>query len=205
MCKIIAISGTPGTGKTSVAHKLAENIGAEAVIDLSKLAIEKGFYIDFDRERNTYIVDEDSIRSHIYKICRDKDKVIVVHGHFSEIVPEELLEKLFILRLDPVKLIERLAKRCWSKEKILENIESEILGICTYNAINEIKNKNIICEIDISGLDIDSIVNKMINLLKNKNHNCSNQVDWISKLDELDIHYLNKLIEDKLEEFCSRR
>ncbi len=205
MCKIIAISGTPGTGKTSVAHKLAKKVGAEIVIDLSKLAIEKGFYIDYDRERNTYIVDEDSIRSHIYEICRDEDKIIVVHGHFSEIVPEELLEKLFILRLDPVKLIERLAKRCWSKEKILENIESEILGICTYNAINEIKNKNIICEIDISDLDIDSIVNKMINLLKSKNHNCTKQIDWIGKLDELDMHYLNKLIEDKLKEFCSKR
>ena len=51
----IALTGTPGTGKTSVSKVLEKR--KLKVIDLNKLAIEKDFIIGYDKKRDSKIID----------------------------------------------------------------------------------------------------------------------------------------------------
>ena len=54
---IIAITGTPGTGKTSISKILVKN--DFEVIDLNRIALENKFLISKDEERDSWIVDTD--------------------------------------------------------------------------------------------------------------------------------------------------
>jgi adenylate kinase len=52
---IIAITGTPGTGKTTVASILKKK--GFIVVDLKQVAFDNDFIIGIDKERNSSIVD----------------------------------------------------------------------------------------------------------------------------------------------------
>lgn len=56
----ILITGTPGTGKSTLAPIIAENLGFE-FIDIAKSIKENKFYSEFDEEYNSYILDEDKL------------------------------------------------------------------------------------------------------------------------------------------------
>ncbi|MHA1292638.1 MAG: AAA family ATPase, partial [Promethearchaeota archaeon] len=62
--RIIVISGTPGTGKTSVSKKLLDFINAE-MLSLNELAIMKRFVIKYDTKRDTYVIDSKKLISYI--------------------------------------------------------------------------------------------------------------------------------------------
>ena len=47
---LVAISGTPGTGKTSISKEVSRN--GFKVIDLNNIAYEKNFIIEKDQKRN---------------------------------------------------------------------------------------------------------------------------------------------------------
>lgn len=99
----------------------------------------------------------------------------------------------FVLRCHPDILIKRLEKRDYKKEKIIENIQAEILGNC----VNYIREKKMSCpifEIDVSELSIENLIKIVLDILENKvdlnNYKLGN-IDW---LDE----FFN---EDRLNEF----
>ena len=52
---LVAISGTPGTGKTAVSDLLQKE-GYE-VVSLNELAIKNGFISGIDKKRNSKILD----------------------------------------------------------------------------------------------------------------------------------------------------
>ena len=52
---IIALTGTPGTGKTSISNILQKK--GFKIIDLNEIACEKGFLIGRDEKRDSNIVD----------------------------------------------------------------------------------------------------------------------------------------------------
>ena len=52
---LVALSGTPGTGKSFVSTLLQKD-GYE-IISINKLAIDKGFIVGVDKKRNSKILD----------------------------------------------------------------------------------------------------------------------------------------------------
>ena len=72
--ELVIISGTPGTGKTSVSNKISEMINAN-VITLNELAISEGLIHDFDKKRDTNVVDLDKLVSHVLKIIEELKKL----------------------------------------------------------------------------------------------------------------------------------
>ena len=62
--KIIAISGTPGSGKTSVSKKLSEIANAK-FISLNELAVSEQLTLKYDKKRNTHVVDFKKLIPHI--------------------------------------------------------------------------------------------------------------------------------------------
>lgn len=180
-CRIIAISGTPGVGKSSAASGLSRALGAP-VVELSSLVVEEGLYSGYDAERASYVVDEHLLRKRILKLSeecgRSGGRFLIVSGHYAEIVPEEILETLVVLRTDPRVLAGRLCSRGWDPEKVLENVESEYLGVCLANALEEHSEEKV-CEIDTTSVDVEEVVREILKILRGEAP-CSRTVEWSS-------------------------
>ncbi len=111
---IIAISGTPGTGKHTIARELADKLGYE-VLDAINLLKKK------DMETLVSVRELNEVIS-----PRLKDRTIVV-SHLSHFLTSKEISVFIVLRCDPVTLIKRLGKRGYSTEKIYDNAMFEAI------------------------------------------------------------------------------
>ena len=64
--RVILITGTPCTGKTTTAKALASKLGAE-YINLTDLAKTYNLTLGEDKERNTLIIDEEKMQQKLPK------------------------------------------------------------------------------------------------------------------------------------------
>ncbi len=150
MKKIIAITGTPGTGKTTLAEKLAQKINA-GIIDLTKIINKNKIYTGIDKSRDAKIVDISELKKFILNSIDLTDssdnKDIIIEGHLSHFMP---VTHIIVLRTNPKVLKKRLELRDYSKAKIKENLEAEFLGICL--------NESLFCE-NVIEIDTTDAVN----------------------------------------------
>ena len=167
------------------------------MISLSKLAISNNLTIGYDLKRETSVIDAKKIILQVHKIietCINQNiEVIIIESHFSDIIPNYLIDYAIVLRCHPDELIRRLKDRNYKKEKILENVQAEILGTSMNYLIEKNLEKDII-EIDTTNLKIESIANLIIEIIQyNKN---------IEKFTQIRIDWLEELFqEDRLNDF----
>jgi adenylate kinase len=177
---IIAITGTPGTGKTSIS-KILQKKGFE-VVDLNKIACEKDFLIGTDKKRDSKIVDIDKINRFLEKNHK-KNEIVIVEGHLSHLM--KIVDKVIILRCHPKQLEKNLSKRRWKKKKINENVEAEILDVILCEAIDLHSEKNIF-EIDVTDKPLDVAAYLVIKLIKDKFKYVEKykigQIDWSEEI-----------------------
>jgi adenylate kinase len=159
---IVAITGTPGTGKTSVAEILKDN--GFTVVDFHKAASENSFLIGKDKERDTKIVDIKAFDDFVKKHFISED-IVFIEGHLSHLLKN--VEKVILLRCHPKKLKKNLSVKKWKKEKIKENLEAEILDIILCEAV-EIHSEDNVFEIDTTNRNIEDIASNILEIVKNK-------------------------------------
>jgi broad-specificity NMP kinase len=91
-----------------------------------------------------------------------------------------------VLRCSPYILWERLEKKKYQREKILENVQSEILDIILNECLEKYGENMLIC-IDVSN-GVDRKLDLVLQLLE-KNANLIERVDWLSLIYEKgDLH-----------------
>ena len=173
---MIIITGTPGTGKTSIARELAKRLNA-VHIDLSRYVIEEGLYTDYDIDRASFIIDEERVIKRI-KTLINKYGNVVIDAHFGEIIPKEYVDKVIVLRTDPEELEKRLWRKGWWWEKIRENVEAEILSVCTHNAI-EAFGEDRVYEVDTTSKAIDQVIDEILDILRGR-AKPGLRFDWLS-------------------------
>ena len=177
---IIAITGTPGTGKTTVASILKKK--GFIVVDLKQLAFDNDFIIGLDKERNSSIVDVKKLDRYIKKKFFSKE-IVFVEGHIAHLLT--CIDKIIILRLHPSKLKEILVKRKWKKDKIRENIEAEILDVILCEGVDIHTEKNCF-EIDGTKRSINNIVNCILEIVDNKFKDIKKykigEIDWSDEI-----------------------
>ena len=183
MSKVIVISGTPGTGKTTVASILAKKIKG-IHIDLSNLVLKEKLYKEVDEKRETVIADLDKLLPKLREIIRSANSPIIIEGHYAEIVPSKFVNVAIILRTHPKELEKRLKKKNFKESKIRENIQAEILGVCSYNALNAYE-KEKIYEIDTTSKTPNETVNIILEILEGKGENYKiGKIDWLAVLEK---------------------
>ena len=120
-----ALTGTPGTGKTSISKLLNTK-----VVHLSD-------YYEASSEGKTnsgeWLIDLDKMNNLVKKLELDE---VFYEGHTSHTLDN--LDMVILLRCDPSILKDRLASRNYSEEKINENLEAEALNIIYDEALENV-------------------------------------------------------------------
>ncbi len=175
---VIAVSGTPGTGKSIFARALAEKLNAR-VIDLNALIERKKIYrLDFD---GTKIANLPKMRKEFVQAIRTSRSPIVVEGLLAHLLPKKYLTHVIVLRARPRVLERRLRARKYSKAKIRDNVESEALSIILWEAV-QAHGMGKVYEIDMTKLKPGVAVKLFSDALDGKVSLRPGKVDWLEEV-----------------------
>jgi adenylate kinase len=120
---IIAITGTPGTGKTELGKELAHR--NENVIFLSDFIRENGLLGEYDGDMGTYNVETEDLDAAMIEFS-ESPETYYAEGHLSHFLT---CSHVIVVRCDPDVLAERLVHRGYGEEKVKENVQAEILDV----------------------------------------------------------------------------
>ena len=161
---IVAITGTPGTGKTTIAKLLAKRLGY-GYVNINEFAI-KHCLGGVDKKRKSKIIDTKKL----FRLSKKFKGNLVLDSHLSHFCSARLK---FVLRANPAALKRRLEKKGWAAKKVKENVDSEILGIIAYEA------KGI--EIDTTRTSVSKAALMMERVIKHKASYSNKKIDWLPK------------------------
>ncbi|MHA1928000.1 MAG: adenylate kinase family protein [Candidatus Thorarchaeota archaeon] len=178
--QLIVIGGTPGTGKTVVAKLLSKRLKTD-VVQLGELAEKSGCVKEFDGPRDTGVIDEDCLVDAIIKVIDEVEDNLIVEGHYVDLIPSASVWITIILRTHPASLKKRLQDRDYSENKINENVESEIIGVCQLDALDAF-GEDLVFEIDNSENTVDETVTQIMHMLEDNSKPI--RYDWMSLLEE---------------------
>ena len=183
---IIILTGTPGVGKTVVGKLLARKSGF-AFLSLGDLVKKERLHKGFDRRARSYIIDERAVKKKLEGYFRDhQEKGIVLDTHsLSSILHRTSGMVVVVLRLDPFVLARRLRARHWSKLKIWENVEAEMIDVSLYDCL-KVLGKNRVLEIDATGKHPEELVREILRSLPvERAWNLKSSPDWLEKYDPI--------------------
>lgn len=134
--KIIIVTGTPCTGKTTVAKKLAEKKHA-VYVDVNEVIKKEKLKEGYDKKRKSAIIDTDKLNKILIGIIKEAKKKgisLVIDSHLSHYLPKKWIDLCIVTKTNLKKLKQRLKKRGYHQQKIQENLECEIFDVCLTEA-----------------------------------------------------------------------
>jgi len=177
----ILITGTPGTGKTTISRLLATELRA-CYVDPKTLLRRKEVDYTYDEKRKTRTVSLKRLRNRLCERTARTDHGLVIDSHIAlETGPLPRLVRAIVLRCDPIVLERRLERKRWSKSKIGENLQAEILDICLWDAV-ENYGWNKILEIDATEKAPSRVIQLILKDMHKKRIQRQPKVDWLLSL-----------------------
>jgi adenylate kinase len=162
---LIAVTGTPGTGKTTACALLK----GVTVVDLRKLAEAHKGDFTFDKKRGSLEIDPAVMRGFIPK----SDDVVVLEGNVSHLLKPDIA---IVLRCSPKVLRKRLAKRKWSEKKIQENVEAEAVDVILIEAMESCKK---VFEIDTTKMTARKVAGAIASIISGERGKYRpGDIDW---------------------------
>lgn len=159
----IGLTGTPGTGKTSLSK----------LLDCNLISIND-YYPDISNGKDSegnWLIDLDKLNETI-DLTQHSDTL--VEGHVAHFLSK--LDLVVVLRCHPDRLKERLVLRDYKEEKIKENIEAEALNIISGEAF-EFYDESKVFEIDTTHSDLSVSVNSLKQVI-NGNIKSEKRIDY---------------------------
>jgi len=162
---MIALTGTPGCGKSSVAEELKRR--GYKVISVKEFAEIHGCA---KKEKEEVIVDIERLSKYEFDG--------IVEGHLSHLLNPEIA---IVLRCNPLVIKKRLLERGWSYEKVMENVEAELIDVILVEAL---QNCEKVYEIDVTEMSIEEVADEIEKILKGCDGFEPGKIDWISRLED---------------------
>ena len=171
----VGLTGTPGTGKTTVAKAISD-LGV--ILNVSDLAEERGFLGSFESDEEVKEIDIENLVSVLEEEwITEPVGLTIIEGHLAHHLPCDVV---VVLRCDPDILRERLEKRGYSEKKINHNVEWELMG----SMWNEYEDTNVPwTEFDCSNSSASDIVKSILEWLDSgmQSTQSSMVLDWVSR------------------------
>jgi len=180
----ITISGTPGSGKSTIAKALAQKLGMKhySIGDLMKsLAQKKGISLmEFAKQAEKDVKIDHYLDDELVKLSKKEDDFVIETRTGFHFIPDSI--KIFV-KVSPEVAAERLLRdvkagkrktesEIQTKEEALklvkERLESERKRYKKYYGIDFLDEKNYDFVLNTSKLDIDGSVKKALAFIKTK-------------------------------------
>lgn len=175
----LVITGSPGVGKHSTAIFLAEKMLGSKIIDINKIVVLGNAFLKHTNGRSTGEIDTLKTRKLLRKEVKWKGNLIIV-GHIAPYVLKPYgIDLVAVLRRSPYSLLTTLEHRNYPQNKIKDNIASEILDICLYDAVKTFGIDKI-TEVDTTDINPEITAQIIISTLREKIKRETGIVDWLS-------------------------
>ncbi|MCQ2056407.1 MAG: adenylate kinase family protein [archaeon] len=171
---LIAITGTPGVGKSTVSNILSSRY---RVININSYARENNLLEEFDTELESYNVDIDKLNDSL-KSKIERSEIVFLDGHLSHFVNCDIV---IVLRCNPNIIYERLKQRGYNLQKIRDNIQAEILDIILCESVNS---GIVTSEINCTNLTPSEIVEIIEKIIRNPSLFPPGSVNWSNEIDK---------------------
>lgn len=174
----LALTGTPGTGKTTASERLDVS-----VVHLNEAVEERGLWTDRDAERDSLVVDLDAVAEWLADredvvAAADPETHAVVESHLAHLLDAD---RVAVLRCRPAVLESRLRDRGESAAKATENAESEALDVILSEAVERHGAGNVY-EIDATDRSPDEVAAAVRGVLDGEREPSAGAVDFTDYL-----------------------
>ena len=164
----IALTGTPGIGKTTVSEVLKQR--GYKILDLNNFIKEKGLRGDKDIDRSSFEVDTRHLKEVYHRENLNPD---LVEGHLAHHLS---LSPTVVLRCSPSELEKRMNKKGWNEDKIEENLEAEMLDTILIESLEICED---VYEIDTTGKSPKEVASAIEEIMQGKVENYEpGSIDW---------------------------
>lgn len=119
----VAVTGTPGTGKTTAVREVGTDLD---VVHLNDVIREEGFHDGEDPDRGSLYADLDALAEWL------GDRECLVESHLAHRLDAD---RVVVLRCHPERLEARLRERGESPETAAENAQAEALDVILSEAV----------------------------------------------------------------------
>ena len=173
----LVITGSPGVGKHTIGERIAKIMDLE-LVDLNRVALDEGV---FEKGGESMDVDVDALRERLKPRLGPKSLIV---GHLAPyVLTRQQIRMAIVLRKSPYALSAIYGERNYSKTKIGENIEGEILGIIAHDMIECAGNSRVV-QIDTTAKSVRQVVLQARDAIDGKKS--PDAVDWLSAVSEKD-------------------
>jgi len=143
----ILITGTPCTGKTTLASELASRTKYKH-INVGDLAAQHNYFDGYDGEFECPNLDEEKVLDEMEDEMTPGGVIVDYHG--CDFFPERWFDIVFVLRTETTRLYDRLQEKNYNHKKVENNLQCEIFQTIldeareSYNAeiVHELKSHN---------------------------------------------------------------
>lgn len=168
----IALTGTPGTGKTTVAGVLRAR--GYDVLDMTGYIRDNGLREEYDAERDTYDVDVERLNDSLSGM---EDMIFEGHlAHFMDV------DCVIVLRCHPDVMADRLRGRGYDDAKVRENVQAEVLDVILFESVDSGVPTY---AVDTTSSDADAVADAVEDIMKGETiGHMPEDISWAEEMDK---------------------
>ena len=180
----VAVTGTPGTGKTTATDRLAgdhdpldEADGSLDIVHLNEVIREEGLSTGTDAERGSLVADLDAADAWLDERTTNAG-VTLVESHLAHRLNAG---RVVVLRCHPAELEDRLAARDEPDATVRENAESEALDVILGEAV-ERHGRGAVYEIDATDRAPETVAGEIAAVVAGEREPSAGTVSFVEYL-----------------------